>query len=66
MNSEMPEYEFRKEMESIDRWIEELRSLGISAKKTNSLNNAKELRDLADNIKLTMYQDYKSAYTETG
>ena len=66
MNSEMPEYAFRKEMESIDRWIEELRSLGISAKKTNSLNNAKELRDLADNIKQTMYQDYKSAYTETG
>ena len=62
----MPEYAFRKEMESIDRWIEELRSLGVSAKKTNSLNNAKELHDLADNIKQTMYRDYKSAYTDTG
>jgi len=62
----MPEYTFRKEMESIDRWIEELRSLGVTAKKTNSLNDSKELRDLADNIKQTMYQDYKTAYTEPG
>jgi hypothetical protein len=62
----MPEYTFRQEMESIDRWIEELRSLGVAAKKTNSLNNSKELRDLADNIKQTMYQDYKTAYTESG
>jgi hypothetical protein len=64
--TEMPEYTFRKEMESIDRWIEELRSLGVTAKKTNSLNDSKELRDLADNIKQTMYQDYKTAYTEPG
>lgn len=61
---EMPEYTFHKEMENIDRWIEELRSLGISAKKTNSLNSAKELQDLADNIKQTMYQEYKTAYTD--
>ena len=60
----MPEYTFRQEMESIDRWIEELRSLGVAAKKTNALNNSKELQDLADNIKQTMYQDYKTAYTE--
>ncbi len=60
----LPEYTFRKEMESIDRWIDELRSLGVSAKKTNSLNDSKELHDLADNIKQTMYQDYKKAYAE--
>ena len=60
----MPEYTFRQEMESIDRWIEELRSLGVAAKKTNALNTSKELQDLADNIKQTMYQDYKTAYTE--
>lgn len=63
--SEMPEYVFRKEMESIDKWIEELRSLGVAPKKTNSLNNSKELQDLADNIKQTMYQDYKTAYTNS-
>ncbi|HKU48791.1 MAG TPA: hypothetical protein VJP79_02475 [Nitrososphaera sp.] len=61
----MPEYVFRKEMESIDKWIEELRSLGVAPKKTNSLNNSKELQDLADNIKQTMYQDYKTAYTNS-
>jgi hypothetical protein len=64
--SEMPEYTFRQEMESIDRWIEELRSLGVSAKKTNTLNNSKELLDLADNIKQTMYQDDKTAYADAG
>lgn len=62
----MPEYSFRQEMESIDRWIEELRSLGVSAKKTNTLNNSKELQDFTDNIKQTMYQDYKTAYTDAG
>lgn len=60
----MPDGTFRKEMESIDRWIEELRSLGISAKKTNSLNDSKELGDLTNNIKETMFQDYKTAYAE--
>ena len=60
----MPEGTFRKEMESIDKWIQELRSLGISARKTNSLNDSKELGDLTNNIKETMYQDYKTAYTE--
>ena len=62
----MPEYTFRKEMESIDRWIEELRSLGVSTKKTNPLNNPKELQDLADNIKQTLYQEYKTAYRDGG
>ena len=51
-------------MESIDKWILELRSLGVNAKKTNSLNDSKELQDLADNIKQTMYQDYKTAYAD--
>lgn len=62
----MPEPGFRKEMESIDRWIQELRSLGVSPKKTNSLNTSKELHDLSDNIKKTMYEDYKAAYTDAG
>ena len=60
----MPEGTFRKEMESIDKWIQELRSLGISARKTNSLNDSKELGDLTNNIKETMFQDYKTAYTD--
>ena len=54
-------------------WIYELESLGISPKKINDyLNNGKnweeesieELADLVENIKQTMYQEYKTAYCE--
>ena len=54
-------------------WINELESLGISPKKINDyLNNGKngeevsiaELADLVENIKQTMYQEYKTAYSE--
>ena len=59
-------------------WINELESLGISPKKikpylNNGNNNNEgesnnnivpELADLVENIKQTMYQEYKTAYTE--
>jgi hypothetical protein len=54
-------------------WINELESLGISPKKINDyLNNGKkgeeismaELADLVENIKQTMYQEYKTAYSD--
>ena len=54
-------------------WIYELESLGISPKKINDyLNNGKngeevsieELADLVENIKQTMYQEYKTAYSD--
>ena len=56
-------------------WINELESLGISPKKINDyLNNGNndneeevsiaELADLVENIKQTMYQEYKTAYSE--
>ena len=59
-------------------WINELESLGISPKKIKDyLNNGNnnnegesnnnivpELADLVENIKQTMYQEYKTAYTE--
>ena len=54
-------------------WINELESLGISPKKINDyLNNGnnekgvsiKELAELVENIKQTMYQEYKTAYSE--
>jgi hypothetical protein len=56
-------------------WINELESLGISPKKINDyLNNGNnnnnegvsiaELTDLVENIKQTMYQEYKTAYSE--
>lgn len=40
--------------------ISELESLSIAPKKINELNDASEMEDLVDNIKLTMYQDFKS------
>lgn len=43
-------------------WLQELDSLGITAKRMNELNDKEELANLADNIKQTLYQDYKTAY----
>jgi hypothetical protein len=40
----------------------ELKSLGIDAKKKNELNDDKELAALTENIKQTYFQDYKTAY----
>ena len=54
-----------KDTNSFDSRLVELRSLGISYKRKNDLNDEKELQDLIDNIKQTFYQEYKAAYTET-
>ena len=43
---------------------DELRSLGIEPKRHNELNDDDELENLADIIKLSMYQDYKTAYSK--
>jgi hypothetical protein len=40
----------------------ELKSLGIHPK--NELNDKEELQELADNIKQSLYQDYKTAYSD--
>ena len=55
-------------------WINELQSLGITSKKINDyLDNGnnneeeasiRELADLVENITQTMYQEYKTAYSE--
>ena len=45
-------------------WVNELESLGISAaKKKKVLNDKTEIRNLTENIKQTLYQDYKTAYS---
>ena len=44
----------------------DLRSLGIELEPTNELNDEKELQNLADNVKDSMYQDYKTAYSKKG
>lgn len=45
-----------------DYWNSELRSLGIEPKRKNELNDNQELSNLTNNVKQTMYQDYKTAY----
>jgi len=60
----MPDSIFQEEMKKVDFWLNELRSLGLVAKKKSELNDSKELHDLADNLKQTMYQEYKSAYAK--
>ena len=47
-----------------DYWHSELRSLGIEPKQENELNDNKELGELTDNLKLTMYQDYQTACSD--
>ena len=44
----------------------DLRSLGIEPKPTNEFNDKKELQNLAYNVKDSMFQDYKTAYSKKG
>jgi hypothetical protein len=60
----MSEQVFKDETKSVDYWLNELRSLGVSPRNKNELNDTKELRDLTDSIKLIMYREYKMAYAE--
>ena len=49
---------------SIMPWISELESLGIRSKKLNELNDVYEVKNLVENIKQTLFQDYKSSFQE--
>jgi hypothetical protein len=54
----------REHPEKRQWWLNELESLGISSKKTNELNDKKEVSDLTENIKQALYQEYKTVYNE--
>jgi hypothetical protein len=56
----------KKERKDHHLWDDELRSLGIESKRHNELNDDNELENLADIIKLSMYQVYKAAYSING
>lgn len=45
-------------------WLNELESLGVSVKVLNDLNNIQEVSELAENLKQTFYQEYKTTYCE--
>jgi hypothetical protein len=49
---------------SIMPWVSELESLGIRSKKLNELNDVYEVKNLVENIKQTLFQDYKSSFQE--
>jgi hypothetical protein len=45
-------------------WISELDSLGIKRLKRNDMKDRKQIIDLAENIKQTLFQEYKTAYSK--
>jgi hypothetical protein len=45
-------------------WISELSSLGIKIKRRNDMNDRKEITDLTENIKQTLFREYKTAYAQ--
>jgi hypothetical protein len=47
----MLQQSFQEQMNSIDQWLSELRSLGVSPKRKNEANDKNELKDLSENIK---------------
>jgi hypothetical protein len=60
----MPEQILEEQMNNVDFWLNELRSLGVCPQRKSELNDEKGLHDLADNIKEMLYQQYKTAYAE--
>jgi hypothetical protein len=45
-------------------WINELSSLGIKRIRRNDINDRKEITDLTENIKQTLFQEYKAVYNK--
>jgi hypothetical protein len=43
-------------------WISELDSLGIKRIKRNDMKDRKEITDMTENIKQTLFQEYKTVY----
>jgi hypothetical protein len=49
---------------SLMPFVSELESLGIRSTKLNELNDLYEVKNLVENIKQTLFQDYKSSFQE--
>ncbi|MGB8102446.1 MAG: hypothetical protein WCE96_12310, partial [Nitrososphaeraceae archaeon] len=43
--------------------VSELESLGIRSEKLNELNDVYEVKNLVENIKQDLFQDFKSSYS---
>ncbi|MDW0257076.1 MAG: hypothetical protein QN732_12120 [Nitrososphaeraceae archaeon] len=48
---------------SLIPWVSELESLGIRSEKLNELNDVYEVKNLVENIKQNLFQDFKSSYS---
>lgn len=44
--------------------VSELESLGIRSKRFNELNDTYEVNNLVENLKQTLFQDYKSSFQD--
>ena len=51
--------------EKYNWWLNESDSLGISTLQKNGLNNQREVSDLAEAVKQTLYEEYLQAYSES-
>jgi hypothetical protein len=51
--------------EKFNWWLNELDSLGISTLQKNGIDNRREASDLTEAVKLTLYEDYLQAYSES-
>jgi hypothetical protein len=51
--------------EKYNWWLNELDSLGISTLQNHGLNNQREVSDLAEAVKQTLYEEYLQAYSES-
>ena len=49
---------------SLKPWVSELESLGLRSKRLNEFNDVYEVKNLVENIKQTLYQDYKASFQE--
>lgn len=58
--------ELEKRPADEEEWhlLEELESLGIGVKRISELNDKQELQNLVENIKQTLYQEYKTHYSQ--
>jgi hypothetical protein len=65
----MPSFPFIEQARKKGYWINELESLGISPNETERYYQSeshciKELANHVENIKQTLYQEYKTSYSE--
>jgi hypothetical protein len=64
--AQLKDMELERRPADEEEWhlLRELDSLGIEAKRMSELNDKQELQNLVENIKQTLYQEYKTHYSQ--